>query len=110
MIQNTNLTKFASRTADKFVVRLPDGMRSRIEEVAKGNYRSMNSEIITRLEQSLDGTGMYSAQAVDAASITPAEVHLLAKFRAMSARQQRALIDIITRDEVAEPVAEPKCA
>lgn len=42
-----------SRTADKFVVRLPDGMRERVAEVARLNHRSMNSEIIERLEQSL---------------------------------------------------------
>lgn len=45
---------YSSRTADKFVVRLPDGMRSLIEEVARGNHRNMNSEIISRLEKSLE--------------------------------------------------------
>lgn len=109
MIPN-NLAKYSSRTADKFVVRLPDGMRSRIEVVAKVNHRSMNSEIIARLKVSLDDTGMNSADEVDAASITPAEARLLANFRAMSVRQQRAMIDIITRDEVTEPLVEAKCA
>ena len=44
---------YSSRTADKFVVRLPDGMRERIAEVARNHHRSMNSEIIARMEQSL---------------------------------------------------------
>ena len=44
---------YSSRTADKFVVRLPDGMRERIADVARNHHRSMNSEIISRLEQSL---------------------------------------------------------
>jgi len=44
---------YSSRTADKFVVRLPDGMRERIAEVAREHHRSMNSEIIARLERSL---------------------------------------------------------
>ncbi|QLG94678.1 Arc family DNA-binding protein [Pseudomonas yamanorum] len=35
---------------DKFVVRLPDGMRERIALQARENTRSMNSEIIHRLE------------------------------------------------------------
>jgi hypothetical protein len=50
---------YSSRIADKFVVRLPDGMRERIAEVSKGNHRSMNSEIIARLERTLkeDGVG-----------------------------------------------------
>lgn len=46
-----------SRTADKFVVRLPEGMRERIAHVARVNHRSMNSEIIDRLERSMSETG-----------------------------------------------------
>ena len=44
---------YSSRTADKFVVRLPDGMRERIAEVARTHHRSMNSEMIARLERTL---------------------------------------------------------
>lgn len=44
---------FPSDRADKFVVRLPDGMRDRIKAEADNNKRSMNAEIIARLEQSL---------------------------------------------------------
>lgn len=51
--QTTLHTLYSSRTADKFVVRLPDGMRERIADVARDNHRSMNSEIISRLEASL---------------------------------------------------------
>lgn len=43
-----------SRTADKFVIRLPDGMREQIAETAKINHRSMNSEIIAVLADHLD--------------------------------------------------------
>lgn len=42
-----------SRTADKFVVRMPDGLREQIQDVAENNHRSMNGEIIHRLERSL---------------------------------------------------------
>lgn len=49
-----------SRTADKFVIRLPDGMRSKVEAVARISHRSMNSEIITRLRDSLISDGLYS--------------------------------------------------
>lgn len=41
-----------SRTLDQFVVRFPDGMRDKISDLAKQNGRSMNAEIIARLEQS----------------------------------------------------------
>lgn len=34
---------------DKFMLRLPDGMRERIKRAAEGNNRSMNAEIIDTL-------------------------------------------------------------
>lgn len=39
---------------DKFVVRLPDGMRERIATEARDNARSMNSEIVYRLETTVE--------------------------------------------------------
>lgn len=39
---------------DKFVVRFPDGLRDQIADAAKGSGRSMNAEIVTRLEWSLE--------------------------------------------------------
>ena len=41
------------RVQDKFVIRLPDGLRPEIAAVASRNHRSMNGEIIHRLERSL---------------------------------------------------------
>ena len=42
-----------SREQDKFVIRLPDGLRPEIAAVAYRNQRSINGEIINRLERSL---------------------------------------------------------
>lgn len=39
-----------NRDSDKFMLRFPEGMRDRIAEVARANGRSMNAEIIARLE------------------------------------------------------------
>jgi len=50
----TNKTQYPSRGADQFNVRMPSGLRSRIEEAAKANGRSMNAEIALRLEASFD--------------------------------------------------------
>ncbi|MDU8429854.1 Arc family DNA-binding protein [Pseudomonas syringae pv. actinidifoliorum] len=38
---------------EKFVIRLPTGMRGRVRGAAKANHRSMNSEIINRIDASL---------------------------------------------------------
>lgn len=45
-----------SRKLEQYIVRFPDGMRDRIKEAAKDNGRSMNAEIISRLEASFAKT------------------------------------------------------
>ncbi len=92
---------FSSRTADKFVVRLPDGMRERIADVARNHHRSMNSEIISRLEQSLFHEGMAGDDAhlqINSAELAPHESELLQRFRQLSRRQQNALVALIAHD------------
>lgn len=44
------MTKFASQELDKVIVRLPDGMRDKLKEAAKAANRTMNAEIVSRLE------------------------------------------------------------
>lgn len=43
-----------SRDADKYILRLPAGMRDRIRERAVANRRSMNAEIVHYLDRALD--------------------------------------------------------
>lgn len=45
---------FPSETQERFIVRFPDGMRDRIADEAKANGRSMNAEIVHRLQASFD--------------------------------------------------------
>lgn len=42
-----------SRDQNKFIVRMPDGMRDQLKRLAEANGRSMNAEIVARLERSL---------------------------------------------------------
>lgn len=44
----------APQDADKFIVRLPAGMRDLLRERAAANNRSMNAEIVSRLSKTLD--------------------------------------------------------
>lgn len=48
-------TEFSSRTADKFVVRLPDGMRDEVDVASVELHTSMNTIFIQALRQYLDG-------------------------------------------------------
>ncbi|MEE7449428.1 hypothetical protein MRF4_17325 [Methylobacterium radiotolerans] len=47
------------RFSDQFNLRLPDGMRDRLKAEAEANKRSMNAEIIARLENSLNNTDFF---------------------------------------------------
>lgn len=49
-----------SNVADKFMLRLPNGMRDRIAEEAEKNKRSMNAEIVARLEKSFAASSLDS--------------------------------------------------
>lgn len=44
----------SSRTADKFVVRLPDGVRGRITDAAKIDHTSMNTFTVQAVEEKLE--------------------------------------------------------
>lgn len=47
---------FPSRQLDKFMLRLPDGMREQIGAAARANRRTMTAEIIRRLEDSFNSS------------------------------------------------------
>lgn len=93
---------------EKFVVRLPAGMRQAIAEVARRSRRSMNSEIVARLERSLadnDVIETISEQAAPApvlrsvdnhtAASSDAERRLIQAFRRMDQAKREALLKLV---------------
>lgn len=50
-IAMTTEKKRTPQDADKFIVRLPSGMREHIADAAAKSHRSMNAEVIARLER-----------------------------------------------------------
>ncbi|MGQ7956465.1 Arc family DNA-binding protein [Pseudomonas sp. SP16.1] len=42
-----------SRTADKFVVRMPDGVRARVDAAAQLDHTSMNTFVVQAIEEKL---------------------------------------------------------
>jgi len=50
----TDQEPFPSQVADKYVIRFPDGMRDRLKQAAAANNRTLNAEIVKRLEDSFD--------------------------------------------------------
>ncbi|MDW9902121.1 Arc family DNA-binding protein [Sinorhizobium meliloti] len=49
------------RNQDQYMLRLPDGMRDRLHAEAKSNARSLNSEIVARLDASFSGNRQLSS-------------------------------------------------
>ncbi|MDE9495693.1 Arc family DNA-binding protein [Xenorhabdus bovienii] len=52
------MNKYPSQTQDKFTVRFPDGMRDAVAERAEKNGRSINSEIVQIIQDSLNGAAV----------------------------------------------------
>lgn len=55
----------ARQEQDKFMLRLPDGMRARVATSAKANRRSMNSELVYQLQR-LYGATEATGEGLDA--------------------------------------------
>lgn len=51
--EHVTMTAPTNRESDKFMLRLPDGMRERLKDEAAKNGRSMNAEIVHHLEEAL---------------------------------------------------------
>lgn len=107
---NTEVKIPGSRTADKFVVRLPDGMRQKIADVAKNYHRSMNSEIVSRLEQSLHTELLFGVSADDAeenseetcenqdqiaTDLNPVESAIIQRLRQLPVSKQKAILELL---------------
>lgn len=54
-----------AQDADKFIVRFPDGMRDRIADAAKAANRTMNAEIVARLQASFESATSSGTQPAD---------------------------------------------
>lgn len=71
------IEKATGRDSDKIMLRVPDGMRDRIAAVAKTNSRSMNAEIVARLQASFKGGGEDVAEAYEKLAIAGFVMKLL---------------------------------
>lgn len=92
----------------KFVVRLPIALRSRIAEAAQYHRRSMNSEIVARLEHSF--SALLGAQAAEdmapemhealesffASALTQEEEGILRAYRRLPQIKKDALHELLT--------------
>lgn len=64
------MTEHSAQNQDKFIVRLPTGLRDRIRLAAETNHRSMNAEVVALLEEN------YPAPAPDQVTEPAARIML----------------------------------
>lgn len=84
-----------SRDADKYIVRFPDGMRDRLKEAAKASGRSLNAEIVHRLQTSFE-----EAQPLQAQDGSPMTMQALNEAKRIG--QERVRLRMLLADAKAE--------
>jgi plasmid stability protein len=62
MISEVSRPRYPSEMKESFIVRLPDGIRSKVKEAAAKNHRSMNSEFIFLIEKGMMQEKQSAAQ------------------------------------------------
>jgi len=62
----------APQLADKYVLRMPDGMRDKLAALAKANNRSMNAEIVGLLQQGMDAQIQGASPGIDIETLADA--------------------------------------
>lgn len=79
-----------SEAQDKFIIRLPDGMRDQLKEAAEANDRTMTAEVVYRLRESFDKE-VARKEPEDASSLFSETVER--EFETLR-EQVRALVDV----------------
>ncbi len=82
---------------EKFVVRLPKGMRRPIADAALQHRRSLNSEIVAIIDRALgeiviSGSSNLECRTTGASALEQA---LLRRFRALPEHKRRALLELL---------------
>ena len=97
MSNESDTTKNGPSVVDKFVIRLPSGLRSKIKELSEQNRRSMNAEIIMVLEkhiqQSMTSKELNDLLECDHAELTDRQ--LSEKLDALPPGKKEALLELL---------------
>jgi hypothetical protein len=116
------MAKAPSRDLDKFIVRLPPGMRDKIAAAASRANRTMNSEIVSRLEFTFDvedvqnggfdfrhgvgspelGASFVKHQLGDGIVNAPGDDNLKARVAALETQIEGLIPDFTLRDRLKE--------
>lgn len=87
--------------ARPFGLRMPLAVRRRIARSAAANQRSLNAELVVRLQESVAREMSHLPD--ETAPRSPQEATLLRHFSTLSERRQIALIDALIPDWISPP-------
>ena len=84
---------------------MPKALRDHIAEAARGTRRSINSEIVARLEESvrmsrddpMEALGVGQMEMRFARELSHDEDRLVRQFRRLRTRQQQGLLDLLSQ-------------
>jgi hypothetical protein len=87
----------AGTASEKFVVRLPKGMRRAISDAARRNRRSMNSEIVAIIDRALGEVVMAGGPVpqAHAMSVSSTEQAIVLRLRSLPESKRRALLELL---------------
>ena len=84
----------APQEQEKYIVRFPDGMRERLKEAASKNQRSLNAEIIHRLQISLEADEQSVEKIIDSYDNSPEQDPMMEFFRGLDEKYQFILDEV----------------
>lgn len=77
-----------SESQDKFIVRLPDGMREQLKAASEANNRTMTAELVARLKASFEQDGRSNGTVDERILSLGSELEILrAQIRSLQAWQ-----------------------
>lgn len=87
------------RDINPFGLRMPPDLKKRIERSAKTNRRSMNAELVLRLQDSVEREPLFVPDVQETAAsyaLTQDQSALLSVYNSLSPRRRRALLELLS--------------
>ena len=87
-----------ARDINPFGLRMPQDLKKRIEKSAKTNRRSINAELILRLQDSIEKDPLFIPEIHESAKnyeLTEEQNALLKAYNGLSPRRRRALLELL---------------
>ena len=93
-----------ARNITPFGLRMPPDLKKKVEKSAQTNRRSLNAELVLRLQDSVEKDPLFTpriSESRDRYQLTQDQTALLSAYEDLSPRRQRALLELLGGLELA---------